>query len=478
MPKISIIGVGGAGVNGINHMMLFDLDVNFVIANTDAQSISHSLCKNSIRLGSKITKGLGAGADYRMGRLAAEESQEEIKNALEGSDMVFIAAGMGGGTGTGASPIVAKIAKELGILTVGVITRPFTFEGPRRENAANFGISELESVVDALIVISNDSLLRIATEKTGFAQGFKVADEVLYNSVRSIVELLTKPGFINRDFADLRTVMSSMGRAMIGYAEASGENRVDKVISDAIFNPILDNASIEGASSILVNITGSEDLGMLEVQKITESIRAKLQPDANFLFGTVFDKNMEGIIRVSVIATGMNQTNNDNGIEKKDRKNLDTENTTKVENLDPVINETNINKLENSFEVDFFEKKLNNVEVPKAEEDILVNKIEKKNSIFGSFFSFGKQKQVVNQKQIDSQEIKDLEKNKKQKKNGMIEVMPLFDNYQRIIHNIKTEGKNIINGSIELSKTTISIKESLEDEMLDLLKTPAISRVA
>jgi cell division protein FtsZ len=328
-PKIVVIGVGGAGLNAVNNMILSKLtDVKFIVANTDCQSLGYSLSENKIQLGIECTKGLGAGAIPDVGKMAAEEAKDEIRSLLEGADMLFIASGMGGGTGTGASPVIAEIAKSMGILTVGVVTKPFSFEGPRRMQVANNGVEILERIVDTLIVVSNQNLLRLANDNTGFAEGFKMADDVLYNSVRCVVELLTKPGFINRDFADLRTIIASMGRAMIGYGEASGENRKMLAAENAITNPILENGSIEGATSVLVNVTGGKNLRLLEVEEIVNKIRGHLSIDANVIFGTVFDEAMDDldIIRVAIVATGMtnkstsenhqNIQQNNNAIEK------------------------------------------------------------------------------------------------------------------------------------------------------------------
>lgn len=492
IPKIAIIGVGGAGVNGINHIMSLGLDVECIIANTDAQSLSHSLCKKSIKLGQKITKGLGAGADYNIGRLAAEESAEEIKQAIKGFDMLFIVSGMGGGTGTGASAVVAKIAKELEILTVAVVTKPFSFEGPRREKAANYGISQLEPEVDTMILISNDNLLRMATEKTSFAESFRMADQVQYNSVKSVVELLTKPGFVNRDFADLKTVMEKMGRAMIGYAESSGENRVDKVVSEALYNPILDNSSIEGASSILLNITGSDDLCILEVQKITEQIRAKLHPDANFLFGTVLDNEMQNSIRVSIIATGMPKDRPEKSRKypedviaeddiipqnnKINQEEVEIQTYQKINNIFSTIQKESKTNSEDNLEKEFrTENNFNKIKENKNinETEINSNKFSteekqiKKNSssIFGNIFS------NIYHSKDDKKKNEDLKKKEKE--------LPLF-NINKTFKEFAKESSNIIKG-IDGIKAISNIEEddsAMEDEMLDMLKIPSINRVA
>lgn len=333
--KITVFGCGGAGSNAINNMILSGLEhVNFIVANTDAQSLGYSLSDNKIQLGINLTRGLGAGTNPEIGRLAAEESIEEIRNSLKNTDLLFIAAGMGGGTGTGGAPVIAKLAKEMGILTISIVTKPFTFEGQRRMNIAEAGIINIETNSDITIIVANENLLKLANNKTGFAEGFKIADDVLLNSVKSIVHLLTKPGFINRDFADLKTVMSEMGRAMIGYCEASGENRHIIAAENAITNSVLENNSIEGASSLLINITGSTDMGLLEVQEIVEMVRKKVNPNANLVFGTVFNRDMIGSIQVTVIATGMNKASNnvDSPVALSENNQIKIEQKTEISN--------------------------------------------------------------------------------------------------------------------------------------------------
>ncbi|MEN9782089.1 MAG: hypothetical protein RL208_239 [Pseudomonadota bacterium] len=308
IPKIVVFGVGGAGLNALNNMILSKLeDVTFVAANTDCQSLNYSLAEHKVQLGINCTRGLGAGAMPEVGKKAAEEAVNEIRSHLQDADLVFIAAGMGGGTGTGAGPVIAKIAKEMGILTVGVVTTPFSFEGKRRQIIADEGINIFEQNVDTLIIVANQNLLALATPETSFAESFKMADDVLYNAVKCVVELLTKPGFINRDFADLKTVMSSMGRAVIGYGECSSESQNRHIVAAeaATNNPILANGSIKGATSVLINISGGADMKIFEVESIVDYIQSFVADDVNILFGTSFDGSLEGKIRVSVVATGM-----------------------------------------------------------------------------------------------------------------------------------------------------------------------------
>ena len=305
-PNIGVIGVGGAGGNAVNNMIESGLSgVSFFAANTDAQTLSKSLAADKIQLGIAITKGLGAGANPEIGKASAEESIDKIKEALTGLHLLFLTAGMGGGTGTGAAPVVAKIAKEMGILTVGVVSKPFNFEGTRRMKTAEQGIIELQKYVDTLIVIPNQNLYRIATEKMTFADGFKIADGVLCQGVKNITDLIVKQGLINLDFADVKTVLSSMGRSMMGSGEASGENRALEAAEKAISNPLLDNTSVKGAHSLLLNISGGLDLTMDEVMTAAERIREELDPDANIIFGSIVDEELAGKIRISLVATGI-----------------------------------------------------------------------------------------------------------------------------------------------------------------------------
>lgn len=305
-PKITVFGVGGAGGNAVNNMVNSSLKgVDFVCANTDAQALSHSLAEQKIQLGAELTQGLGAGARPEVGRAAAEETMEAIEEHLEGCHMAFITAGMGGGTGTGAAPMIAQKAREKGILTVGVVTKPFQFEGGRRMTLAEDGISELSKHVDTLIIIPNQNLFRIANERTTFADAFAMADEVLHSGVRGVTDLMMLPGLVNLDFADVRTVMSEMGKAMMGTGEAEGENRALEAAEAAISNPLLDEVSMKGAQGVLINITGGMDLTLFEVDEAANRIRSEVDPEANILVGSALDANLDGKMRVSVVATGI-----------------------------------------------------------------------------------------------------------------------------------------------------------------------------
>jgi cell division protein FtsZ len=305
-PRIVVFGVGGAGGNAVNNMIEAGLEgVEFVVANTDAQQLAFSKTDKRVQLGVQVTQGLGAGAHPEVGMSAAEESTTEIGEHLDGAHMVFITAGMGGGTGTGAGPIIAKCARERGILTVGVVTKPFHFEGRHRMRLAESGIAELQRYVDTLIVIPNQNLFRVANERTTFAEAFAMADQVLHSGVRSITDLMVLPGLINLDFADVRTVMTEMGKAMMGTGEATGEGRALMAAENAIQNPLLDEVTLKGAKAVLVNITGGLDMTLLEVDEAANAISAQVDPDANIIFGAAFDPALSNTLRVSVVATGM-----------------------------------------------------------------------------------------------------------------------------------------------------------------------------
>ena len=305
-PRITVIGVGGGGTNAVDNMISLNLQgVDFVVANTDAQQLQHSKADRRVQLGPHLTQGLGAGAKPEIGRAAAEEAADELMRHMDGAHMVFITAGMGGGTGTGAAPVIARMARERGILTVGVVTKPFTFEGQRRTKAAEAGINELQQVVDTLIVIPNQNLFRLANERTGWKEAFKMADQVLYMGVRGVTDLMIAPGLVNLDFADIRTVMLEMGKAMMGTGEAEGENRAIRAAEAAISNPLLEDTCMAGARGLLINITGGEDMTLFEVDQAANRIREEVAEDANIIFGSSIDDNLSGRIRVSVVATGI-----------------------------------------------------------------------------------------------------------------------------------------------------------------------------
>nr|WP_166177080.1 cell division protein FtsZ [Altererythrobacter segetis] len=308
-PRITVIGVGGAGGNAIANMIEAEIEgVDFIVANTDAQSLNNSVAEHRIQLGPDITQGLGAGSRPEVGRAAAEETVEEIERALEGVNMVFIAAGMGGGTGTGAAPVIAEAARRKGVLTVGVVTKPFLFEGTRRMRSADAGIDELQKHVDTLIVIPNQNLFLVAKADTTFKEAFQMADEVLQQGVRSITDLMVMPGLINLDFADVRSVMGEMGKAMMGTGEGQGENRALEAAERAIANPLLDGVSMQGAKGVIISIIGGEDMKLLEIDEAANHIRELVDPEANIIWGSAFNPDLEGKIRVSVVATGIEQS--------------------------------------------------------------------------------------------------------------------------------------------------------------------------
>ena len=305
-PRITVFGVGGAGGNAVNNMIEQELDgTEFVVANTDAQALQQSRASAKIQMGLKVTEGLGAGARATVGAAAAEESIEQIVDHLAGAHMCFITAGMGGGTGTGAAPIIAQAARELGVLTVGVVTKPFQFEGAKRMKQAEEGVEALQKVVDTLIIIPNQNLFRLANENTTFTEAFALADDVLYQGVKGVTDLMVRPGLINLDFADVRAVMDEMGKAMMGTGEAEGENRAIQAAEKAIANPLLDEISLEGAKGVLINITGGYDLTLFELDEAANKIREKVDPEANIIVGSTLDPSMEGKMRVSVVATGI-----------------------------------------------------------------------------------------------------------------------------------------------------------------------------
>ncbi|MCB1650798.1 MAG: cell division protein FtsZ [Alphaproteobacteria bacterium] len=307
-PKIAVIGVGGAGGNAVNNMISSNLEgCEFLVCNADAQALGNSLAGNKIQLGATVTGGLGAGSKPEVGRAAAEESLEEVMSHLDGANMAFITAGMGGGTGTGAAPVIAKACRERGILTVGVVTKPFHFEGSHRMKSAEKGIDEIQDYVDTLIVIPNQNLFRVANEKTTFAEAFQMADGVLQAGVRGVTDLMVRPGLVNLDFADIRTAMLEMGKAMMGTGEAEGDKRAIEAAEAAINNPLLDDVSMKGARGVIINVTGGYDMTLFEADEACNRIRDEVDPDANIIFGATFDESLEGKMRVSIVATGIDK---------------------------------------------------------------------------------------------------------------------------------------------------------------------------
>ena len=371
-PKISVIGVGGAGCNAVNTMINSKVNnINFLVANTDGQALSRSMAKTQIQLGKDLTKGLGAGSDYTIGEQAALETIDEIMMELDEVNMLFIATGMGGGTGTGAAPIIAQKAKEKGILTIAVVTKPFDFEGKKRMETALIGLEKLENSVDTLIVIPNQNLFRIANDKTTFSEAFQLADDVLYQGIIGITDLITSPGMINLDFSDIKTVMKNKGQAMMGTGEYSGENRAKLAAEMALNNPLLDNSSIDGASSILLNIKGGLDLALFEVDEAASLVRSKVNENANIIFGSSIDENLDGVINISVVATGINQSievideivKNENQTEICKTEDQSSKNDTqidleaKIADLNKISDSDNINSEPEKNSLTFLERK-------------------------------------------------------------------------------------------------------------------------
>ena len=420
-PKISVIGVGGAGCNAVNTMINSKVNnINFIVANTDGQALSRSLAKTQIQLGKELTNGLGAGSDYIIGEQAALETIDEIMIELEDANMLFIATGMGGGTGTGAAPIIAQKAKEKGILTIAVVTKPFDFEGKKRMETALIGLEKLENSVDTLIVIPNQNLFRIANDKTTFSEAFQLADDVLYQGIIGITDLITSPGMINLDFSDIKTVMKNKGQAMMGTGEHSGENRAKIAAEMALNNPLLDNSSIEGASSILLNIKGGLDLALFEVDEAASLIRAKVNENANIIFGSSIDENLDGIINISVVATGIDQSPKSDQVIKRSinqakvseiedaspkiEGQIDLE--TKIADLNKVSNFDNIDKKSEKNSLTFLESKEKELSDIFNEKNENSKKITEENQFLkkiSNLFSNNKNKNILKKLEEDNE---------------------------------------------------------------------------
>ena len=379
-PKITVLGVGGSGGNAVNNMINANLEgVDFLIANTDAQALQISQCPSKIQLGLNSTRGLGAGMRPDIGKQAAEEAIQEITEKLDGSHMLFIAAGMGGGTGTGAAPVIAKLARERGILTVGIVTKQFHFEGSQRMKLAEKGIEELQQYVDTLLTIPNQNLFRIANEKTTFADAFKMADDVLYAGVRGVTDLMVQPGMINLDFSDVKTVMSEMGKAMMGTGEASGEGRAVAAAEAAIANPLIDDVSLKGAKGLIINITGGNDITLYEVDEAANRIKQEVDEEANIIYGTTCDDRLEGIVRVSLVATGIdaNSVLSAKPLTNTNENTISIDNSVYAEKMN-VNEEAKSSNEENSF----YEINSETISLPENEEisESLKNSIENDSS--------------------------------------------------------------------------------------------------
>ena len=478
-PKISVIGVGGAGCNAVNTMINSSVsNIDFLVANTDGQALSRSLTKKQIQLGKDLTSGLGAGADHLIGEQAALETIDEVMSELGDINMLFIATGMGGGTGTGAAPIIAKAAKEKGILTIAVVTKPFDFEGKKRMETALEGLKKLEEAVDTILVIPNQNLFRIANEKTTFAEAFKLADDVLYQGISGITDLITSPGMINLDFSDIKTIMQNMGKAMMGTGENSGEGRAKNAAEMALNNPLLDNTSIKGASAILLNIKGGPDISLFEIDEAASLIRSQVDENAKIIFGTSIDENLEGIVKVSVVATGINQTNLNQIPINEPITNLSNEEDINEEDIE-------INQKENSSEQIDIEAKIADLENKKNVASSLSKKELEESSDSINYLETKKQELTdlikngnnINEKDIDFVEenrllkkITNIFSNKKPIKEPIISkidpsIYPL--NKEQINNNEEKDMSEKNKPIIEIN--TNSKEPSPEEKQIDLL---------
>ena len=461
-PKITVLGVGGSGGNAVNNMINANLEgVDFLIANTDAQALQISNCPNKIQLGINSTKGLGAGMRPDIGRQAAEEAIQDLSEKFEGSHMLFIAAGMGGGTGTGAAPVIAKLARERGILTVGVVTKPFHFEGSRRMKLAEKGIEDLQQHVDTLLTIPNQNLFRIANEKTTFADAFKMADDVLYAGVRGVTDLMVQPGMINLDFSDIKTVMSEMGKAMMGTGEAQGEGRSIAAAEAAIANPLIDDVSLKGAKGLIINITGGKDITLYEVDEAANRIKQEIDEEANIIYGTTCDERLEGVVRVSIVATGIDANINtsvnpidnysqikiNNEIYKKDQIKADEEgiNSSLVSALATDYSENESTNVFLKTTHDLEEKNIS----PEIESDTLMNE----NSI-DETSGFLEEK---------SEEEKSTEEILSDKSDKSIETDEKYEELANSIENLETVS-GVSHNTVETSVRRLSLFDNLSNE--------------
>ena len=448
-PKITVLGVGGSGGNAVNNMINSNLDgVDFLIANTDAQALQISKCPNKIQLGLNTTRGLGAGMRPDIGKQAAEEAIQELNEKLEGSHMLFIAAGMGGGTGTGAAPVIAKLARERGILTVGVVTKPFHFEGSQRMKLAEKGIEEIQQHVDTLLTIPNQNLFRIANEKTTFADAFKMADDVLYLGVRGVTDLMVQPGMINLDFSDVKTVMSEMGKAMMGTGEASGEGRAIAAAEAAIANPLIDDVSLKGAKGLIINITGGKDITLYEVDEAANRIKQEVEEEANIIYGTTCDERLEGFVRVSIVATGIDVNSSvlpksletlssisiDNSVYQKNEtaEILDKENIAVNENIhsSPNYSQSEIDDSE-------YRSNLNNFESPSVNDEIT----EDNQQIVGEEEISSDYRNEENEHINENMSNNDIEHNHSEaaKSQATVKRLSLFDTVEQKVENLSNQ---------------------------------------
>ena len=481
-PKISVIGVGGAGCNAVNTMINSKVNnINFLVANTDGQALSRSMAKTQIQLGKDLTKGLGAGSDYTIGEQAALETIDEIMMELDEVNMLFIATGMGGGTGTGAAPIIAQKAKEKGILTIAVVTKPFDFEGKKRMETALIGLEKLENSVDTLIVIPNQNLFRIANDKTTFSEAFQLADDVLYQGIIGITDLITSPGMINLDFSDIKTVMKNKGQAMMGTGEYSGENRAKLAAEMALNNPLLDNSSIDGASSILLNIKGGLDLALFEVDEAASLVRSKVNENANIIFGSSIDENLDGVINISVVATGINQSieaideivKNENQTEICKTEDQSSKNDTqidleaKIADLNKISDSENINSEPEKNSLTFLERKEKELSDIFNERDNVSTNIKEENQFLkkiSNLFSNNKHKDTLKKLEHENEvyPLKEIIENE-------------TDDQEKPLINLDENPIKSENKSDQINLLDIDENEKAEN-MDDVLEIPAFLR--
>ncbi len=489
-PQITVLGVGGSGGNAVNNMMNSNLEgVDFLIANTDAQALKIASCEKKIQLGVKSTKGLGAGMRPDVGCQAAEETIDEINEKLNGSHMLFIAAGMGGGTGTGAAPVIAKLAREKGILTVGVVTKPFHFEGTQRMKIADKGIQQLQQYVDTLLIIPNQNLFRIANEKTTFADAFKMADDVLYAGVRGVTDLMVQPGLINLDFSDVKTVMSEMGKAMMGTGEATGEGRAIAAAEAAIANPLIDDVSLKGARGLIINITGGKDITLYEVDEAANRIKQEVEENANIIYGTTCDDRLEGVIRVSIVATGIDVSSvaSPNPLESPAVLSIDN---SVYQNQKPTFdkivseNETHSESIEDKLENDTYyateeetKKESFYVEEAKSEEESSesLREIELKEELESSENTNHDSNEELENSEEDSMDFEHIrsenDEHKLEDSNTTVRKLSLFDtldNEKSIdeVDNI-VEDKSKLEPTLDENEETEGINEGIEDDNSD-----------
>ena len=492
-PRISVIGIGGAGGNAVNTMINSNVEnIEFIVANTDGQALSNSLTKRQIQLGKNVTSGLGAGSNAETGKKAAEESIEEIMSELGDINMLFITTGMGGGTGSGAAPVIAKAAKEKGILTVAVVTKPFDFEGQKRMQVAENGLTELKDNVDTLIIIPNQNLFKIANEKTTFSEAFKMADDVLYQGICGITDLITNPGMINLDFADIRTVMGNMGKAMMGTGESSGDERAKHAAEAALNNPLLDDSNIKGAKSILLNIKGGPDMALFEVDEAASKIRNEVDENANIIFGSSIDESLEGIIRVSVVATGISS----DGI----KANLDQdENKEDFQSYNLPKDNYLVNDAEENKVVEEIHKagQLKNIHSEQIDLEVQINKLKENKDTNLNSKTINKEKEYTNNflASKDTEELKMLIDKKPdnsftdKKPNNILKRLSTFFNNNQIdekkvepnINNSKSERENQNNFLVEENllhdeNENIKLKVENSSDLFNQYEKPDISK--